>query len=156
MRTNQVLDGTDTADETHLDEQDVKDDVFHTLSNRRRRYVLTYLHDNGGHATVREISEELAAWENGVPRPEVTYKQRKRTYTSLIQIHLGTLHDGGFVEYDSDRGEIELTDDGGSLASILAEDLIVDDGADGGRGDSTGGVRAWISGIRTRFGSGGE
>ncbi|MFC4988010.1 DUF7344 domain-containing protein [Saliphagus infecundisoli] len=153
MRTNQVLDGTDTADEAHLDEQDVKDDVFHTLSNRRRRYVLTYLHTNGGHATVREISEELAAWENQVPRAEVTYKQRKRTYTSLIQIHLGTLHDGGFVDYDSDRGDIELTDDGAALVSVLAEDLLVGDGADGADEDSVGGVRGWLSGIRDRFGS---
>lgn len=154
MRTNPVLDGTDTADETYLDEQDAKDDIFHTLSNRRRRYVLTYLYTNGGHATVREISEELAAWENQIPRAEVTYKQRKRTYTSLIQIHLGTLHDGGFVEYDSDRGEIELTDDGSYLASLLAEDLIVENGTDAG--SSTGGVRGWIAGLRDRFGSRGK
>lgn len=149
MHTDPVLDSTNTSDEAVLEVQDAKDDVFHTLSNRRRRYVLTYLHTNGGHATVREISEELAAWENQVPRSEVTYKQRKRTYTSLIQIHLGTLHDGGFVEYDSDRGEIELTDDGSYLASVLVENLIVDDGAD--KEDVAGGVRGWVSGLRDRF-----
>lgn len=125
MCTNQVLESTETTETGGSEIQDKKDDVFHTLSNRRRRYVLTYLHTNGSYTTVREISEELAAWENGISRAEVTYKQRKRTYTSLIQIHLGTLDDGGFVEYDADRGEIELTDDGTYLARLLDENLVV-------------------------------
>jgi len=39
----------------------------------------------------------------------VTYKQRKRVYTSLYQSHLPRLHKYGFIEYDADRGTIELT-----------------------------------------------
>jgi hypothetical protein len=93
--------------------------MFHALSNQRRRYVLTYLGTNGPKTTVRQLSEQLTAWENDVGIGDVTYKQRKRTYTSLIQIHLQTLHDGGFVRRNRGRGEIGLTNNGNRLADIL-------------------------------------
>lgn len=86
-----------------------KDRIFETLSNPRRRQALRYLlaHKSDGAVTVRTLAEEVAAWENGVPNGEVTYKQRKRVYTSLYQSHLPKLHRYGFVEYDADRGTIE-------------------------------------------------
>lgn len=109
------------------EKRSARDELFHALSNERRRHVLTYLHANGREATVRELSEWLAARENGVSVDEVSYKQRKRTYTSLIQIHLGTLRDGGFIRYDRGRGRVELTADGRRLARVLERDLIGDD-----------------------------
>jgi len=40
----------------------------------------------------------------------VTYKERKRVYTSLHQLHLEKMDDLGIVEYDRDRGLIERTE----------------------------------------------
>ncbi|MWV41690.1 hypothetical protein [Natrialba sp. INN-245] len=104
--------GTDRGVDTESLERDElsRDTVFQTLSNRRRRLVLTYL---GRHpdrtVRLRDLSERIAAEENGVPIAEVSYKQRKRVYTSLYQSHLPTLHRDGIVEYNQARGTIKLT-----------------------------------------------
>ncbi len=87
-----------------------RDTVFQTLSNSRRRLTLQYL--SGSHedpVRLRDLSEWIAARENGVSRAEVTYKQRKRVYTSLYQSHLPALHRDGIVEYDRGRGTVSLT-----------------------------------------------
>ncbi len=114
---------------THIDTQtertdgeiDHKNRIFETLSNPRRRELLRYLlsHRSDETVAVRTLAEELAAWENGVSVPEVTYKQRKRVYTSLYQAHLPKLHRCGFIEYDADRGTVSVTDDARSLDVYL-------------------------------------
>lgn len=87
------------------------DQAFETLSNPRRREALRYLrtHEDDGPVLIRDLAEQIAAWENDLSPVEVTYKQRKRVYTSLYQSHLPRLHRYGFIEYDADRGTIELT-----------------------------------------------
>jgi len=96
-----------------------RDEVFTALSNRRRRNVVTYLKQHGDDARVRDIAEQLAAWENDLEIPEVTYKQRKRVYTALHQSHLPKLADGGFIDYESDRGTVSLTEESRQLEMYL-------------------------------------
>ncbi|MCU4753625.1 hypothetical protein OB919_16800 [Halobacteria archaeon AArc-curdl1] len=88
-----------------------RDKIFQTLSNRRRRLTLQYLSQNRGTVVrLRDLSEWIAAAENGIPSSEVTYKQRKRVYTSLYQSHLPVLKRDGIVEYNKARGTVSLTD----------------------------------------------
>ena len=87
-----------------------RDLVFATLSNARRRYVLHYLKRHGGPATIRELAEQIAAWENDTQMAEVTYKQRKRVYTSLHQTHLPKLADAGFIESERSWEAITLSE----------------------------------------------
>ncbi|SFR32609.1 MULTISPECIES: DUF7344 domain-containing protein [Halorubrum] len=96
-----------------------RDEVFTALSNARRRNVIEYLNTNGSEARVRDIAEQLAAWENGVEIPEVTYKQRKRVYTALHQSHLPKLAASGFIDYESDRGLVSLTEESRQLEVYL-------------------------------------
>jgi predicted transcriptional regulator len=96
-----------------------RDEVFTALSNARRRNVIKYLKRNGPEARVRDIAEQLAAWENDVGINEVTYKQRKRVYTALHQSHLPKLAASGFVEYESDRGLVSLTEESRKLEVYL-------------------------------------
>jgi hypothetical protein len=84
--------------------------IFEVLSNQRRRHVLHYLKARGERATVREVSEQVAAWENEIARNEVTPKERKRVYTALHQTHLPKMAEVGVIDYDRDRGTLELTD----------------------------------------------
>ena len=84
--------------------------IFETLSSRRRRYALHYLTQVGDAVTIRELSEQLAAWENGVDCDAVTPKQRKRVYTALHQTHLPKMDRLGVVDYNNDRGTVTLTD----------------------------------------------
>jgi hypothetical protein len=67
------------------------------------------MYENDSPVLIRDLAEQIAAWENDISPVEVTYKQRKRVYTSLYQSHLPRLHRYGFIEYDADRGTIELT-----------------------------------------------
>ncbi|MCG1007195.1 DUF7344 domain-containing protein [Halorubrum lacusprofundi] len=96
-----------------------RDEVFKALSNRRRRNVITYLKQHDDDARVRDISEQLAAWENDVEIPEVTYKQRKRVYTALHQSHLPKLAGGGFIDYEPNRGIVSLTEESRQLEMYL-------------------------------------
>lgn len=95
--------------------------MFTVLSNARRRFAIQYLnrHANGEPVELRELAEQIAAWENGVGVEEVTYKQRKRVYTSLYQSHLPKLHELDVIEYDCNRGTIERTDTVGELDVYL-------------------------------------
>lgn len=86
------------------------DDVFHVLQNARRREVLAYLVETGD-ATLRELSESIAAKENGVDEAQLSSKQRKRVYISLYQIHLPTMHDLGVIDFDKHRGTVTLRND---------------------------------------------
>lgn len=85
------------------------DTAFATLSSRRRRLVLRYLKRNPGEVSVRTLSERIAAWENDVDLSTVTYRQRKRVYTSLHQTHLPKLADDGFIAYEPNRGRVALS-----------------------------------------------
>jgi len=97
-----------------------RDDVFSILSNRRRRDVLRYLRRDAESASLGDLAERIAAWENDIPVAEVDYKQRKRVYTSLHQTHLPKLDEAGIVEYDRNRGTITLTDRAAELEAYLS------------------------------------
>lgn len=113
-------DATSESDERlGRDDGPSRDEVFTALSNRRRRNVIAYLKENGDDARVRDIAEQLAAWENDVSIPEVTYKQRKRVYTALHQSHLPKLAEYGFIDYESDRGLVSMTEGGRELDMYL-------------------------------------
>jgi len=88
------------------------DVVFKTLSNQRRRYVLHFLKQRTGDqaVTIRTLSEQIAAWENGVERADINPKQRKRIYTALHQTHLPKMDHDGILEYDRNRGTVALVD----------------------------------------------
>ncbi|WEL17527.1 MULTISPECIES: hypothetical protein [unclassified Halorhabdus] len=86
-----------------------RDEAFEVLSNRRRRYTLHYLKQNGEDATLSDVAEQVAAWEHGTTN-EVTSSERKSVYTSLQQFHLPKLDEKGVVEFDRRTGDISLTD----------------------------------------------
>ncbi len=77
--------------------------AYQALSNRRRRFTVHYLIQQWGPVTLRTLSEQVAAWENAVPRKQVTSKQRKRVYTALHQAHLPKLDKMEIIEYDTNE-----------------------------------------------------
>jgi hypothetical protein len=84
-----------------------RDECFELLSNHRRRYTLHYLQQNGEEATLGELADQIAAWENDITPEDVSYDQRKRVYTSLQQVHLPRMDDSGVVDFDDREGVIE-------------------------------------------------
>jgi hypothetical protein len=104
-----------------------RDTIFSVLSNRRRRYVLHYMKRDPGPVRIRDLAQQIAAWENGIEIEELNYKQRKRVYTSLHQTHLPKLDDVGVVHYDRDRGTITLAEGAAALdiyLDVVSEDEI--------------------------------
>lgn len=76
-------------------------DVYHLLSNSRRRDTLTVLWRQPAAISLRDLAEEIAAREaetSPAPRPV-----RDSVYNALHQTHLPTLDKFGYVDYDADR-----------------------------------------------------
>jgi len=90
------------------------------LSNRRRRWVLHFLKQcDNGRVDLRTLVDTLSSWEYDTPPEELPWKKRKRIYTALRQSHLPKLDDAGVIEYDRNRGEVALTDDGQKVRMYL-------------------------------------
>ncbi|WP_049927447.1 DUF7344 domain-containing protein [Halopiger goleimassiliensis] len=86
-----------------------EDELFTVLSNRRRRYVLQELIREGDRIDIGTLSQQIAAYEDGLELHEVSSSDRKRVYTALHQSHLPKLDETGLVEFDRDRGTVEPT-----------------------------------------------
>jgi hypothetical protein len=105
------------------DEELSQDTLFSLLSNPRRRFVLQYLNRTNDAVTLQDLATEVAAWENETDPENLTDKQQKRLYVSLYQTHIPKLEDAGIIKYDSDSGEITLTDQAGDLNMYLHGDV---------------------------------
>ncbi|MFC6725706.1 hypothetical protein ACFQE1_15285, partial [Halobium palmae] len=111
-----------------------KDDLFHVLQNQRRRRVLNYLRTAEGSVDMRDLAEQVAAWENEKEATAITSEERQRAYIALYQSHLPKLDGMGVVEYDQDRGTVERT----ALADEFDPYLDVDgEGGADARGGET-------------------
>jgi DNA-binding transcriptional ArsR family regulator len=101
---------THTAPESSTAEPLATDVVYDALADKRRRYALHYLKQRAEPVTIRELSEQVAAWENDKQIEALTSQERKRVYIALYQSHLSTLDGEGLVDYDADAGTVELSD----------------------------------------------
>lgn len=131
-------DEADSADGSEPSETDgtlAEDEIFHLLQNERRRLVLRYLRDTDGPVRMRDVAEQVAAWEHDTTVEELTSTQRQRVYIPLYQSHLTKLDSAGVIEYQKNRGIVERK----PLADQMDQYLQVDpsnDAAD--EGDATG------------------
>lgn len=95
-----------TEEPTELD----REQIFEILSNQRRRYVIHYLKQRSGESDIplREVVDQVAAWENNTQVGQLRTDDRKTVYTALKQTHLPRLNEFGVVDYDQQRGEVTL------------------------------------------------
>ncbi|WP_254524213.1 DUF7344 domain-containing protein [Natrinema caseinilyticum] len=107
---------TDTVDEASRASDEIEtpadldlDDIYHILQTKRRRDVLHYLRESDGRVRLRELAEQVAAWEQGTPVDNLNSSERQRVYISLYQSHLPKLDNHGIVNYEKDRGWVEST-----------------------------------------------
>jgi len=110
------------GEEGEPDEQAVDlplDQIFEILKNSRRRETLQYLCDNDGSGTLSDVAEHIAALENDTTVQAISSTQRKRVYVGLYQCHLPKMDDAGIVDFNRNRGRIEL----GPNADLLDEYL---------------------------------
>ncbi|ELZ20372.1 DUF7344 domain-containing protein [Natrinema limicola] len=85
------------------------DEIYHLLQTQRRRDVLRYLRTADDRVRLRDLAEQVAAWEQETTVDNLTSDERQRVYISLYQSHLPKLDNHGIVNYDKDRGWVEPT-----------------------------------------------
>ncbi|WP_254764300.1 DUF7344 domain-containing protein [Natrinema marinum] len=105
-----AVDGpTRTPDAEALSSDLDLDDIYHLLQTRRRRDVLRYLREAEEPVRLRELAEQIAAWEQDTTVENLQSDERQRVYISLYQSHLPKLDNHGIVDYDKDRGRVAAT-----------------------------------------------
>lgn len=84
------------------------DDVYATLADEHRRFVLYYLRVRG-RATVDDLADVLAGWLSVDDRPIVSPSRRDELRIRLDHAHLPRLEEQAFVTYDREAGQVTLT-----------------------------------------------
>jgi len=112
--------GEVTTEEPEPDQLSL-DLIFEILKNSRRREVLHYLRDRepGERVSLGELAEHVAAIENDTTTDALTSSQRKRVYVGLYQCHLPKMDDMGVVDFNQDRGHVELAAAADNLTEYL-------------------------------------
>jgi len=108
--------------ETERVEQEVElslDNIFAILKNERRRRVLRYLWDEKQRVTLSDLAEHIAAIENDTSIQSITSSQRKRVYVGLYQCHLSKMDDMDIIDFNKDRGIVEIGDNAPQLIGYL-------------------------------------
>ncbi|WP_135828085.1 DUF7344 domain-containing protein [Halorussus halobius] len=123
---SQVSDLVDEDDAESERAELSRDLVFDVLKNRRRRYALHYLRRADGTVQLSELAEQVAAWENDITVDAISAAERKRVYTALYQSHLPKLDDAGIVDYNQNRGIVELSEASEQLDPYLDLDAVPD------------------------------
>lgn len=99
-----------------------KDDIFHILQNQRRRDSLRYLKKADDTVRMRDLAEQVAAWEHDTTLQALTSDERQRVYIALYQSHLPKLDEEGIINYNQSRGIVERTEEAAQLDPYLGDD----------------------------------
>lgn len=95
------------------------DDVFFALQSERRRLVLLYLSESPESVRMRDVVEQVAAWQHDTTLEALHTDERQRVYISLYQSHLPKLDEIGVINYNQSRGIIKKTEHVDRILRIL-------------------------------------
>jgi hypothetical protein len=99
--------------------------VFDVLRNERRRYAFHYLRRRDGPVPLRELSDQVAAWEYDTDVDDLDQAQRQRVYVSLCQNHLPKMDEADVVDFDSGDNTVELAENASDVRVYL--EVVPDD-----------------------------
>ncbi|MDL5362926.1 hypothetical protein [Halalkalicoccus sp. NIPERK01] len=83
------------------------DTVFDLFSKERRRYALYYLDQQEGRVSIEEVAERVAKWEADC-EDDLTPEEYDRIVLSLHHTHLPKTASAEFIEYDAEKGEVNV------------------------------------------------
>lgn len=95
------------------------DGLLEVAKNERRRRILQYLAAADGAVAIGDLAEHLARLEYDCPDGGPTSTQRKRMYVGIYQGHLPKMNEMGVVEFDKDRGRVELGPHAGRVVRFI-------------------------------------
>lgn len=85
------------------------DRIFDLLSKERRRYALYYLERRDGPVSIDELAEQVIEWESDPAAVSVPEERFERVELELHHNHLPKASEAEFVEYDPERGVVEIS-----------------------------------------------
>lgn len=85
------------------------DDVFELFSKERRRFALYFLDEADDPVPVRELAEQIQAWENGSEPPAIADDEYRDIVLRLKHTDLPKAAEAEFVHYDPQENVIELS-----------------------------------------------
>jgi hypothetical protein len=68
------------------------------------------------------MAEFIAAKENGIEIQQLSSSQRKRVYIGLYQCHLPKMASAGIIDFDKNRGTVELLPASEQLSPFLDDE----------------------------------
>ncbi|MFH5801595.1 hypothetical protein [Haladaptatus sp. CMAA 1911] len=143
--TNKTDGGDPFSDKASAAHQLSKDTIYHLLQVQRRRFALRYLQGTTEPVVMRDLAEQVAAWEYGTTIENLQSKERQRTYISLYQSHLPKLDKEGVIEYDQAQGLVTRTDSALQFDPYLKACQTQQTGSGGNESESdTPPSRQWI------------
>ena len=98
-----------------------RDEAYDLLSNPRRRFVISYLGQRQQPVSLNVLAKQVASWENDTPVAELTDQQEKRAYVSIHQTHIPKLEQVGVVEYDSETGQVSISNGARQIEQYLPD-----------------------------------
>lgn len=124
MGANKNQKPPDFLDETNGIEKDFSRDlIFHLLRNKRRRAVMFYLSVIDDEVTMRDLSQQVAAWEHNMDVDALPGSKRETTHVSLYQTHLPTLDEHNIVVFEKHNGVIKTGDNLDVFKQYLETDI---------------------------------
>ena len=90
-----------------------RDEIFHILSNERRRRVLEHIENEREPVEVTTLVDAVAAAEAAGEQGELDNTSshiRSSVYSALVQTHLPAMEEAGVIEYDQDDQVVSPTD----------------------------------------------
>ncbi|RDI69626.1 DUF7344 domain-containing protein [Halopelagius longus] len=122
---------SEQEEQANVEETLSKDVIFEILKNQRRRDAIEYLKQNDGEAKLGDMAEYIAAKENGIDIATLSSSQRKRVYIGLYQCHLPKMASSGVIDFEKNRGDIELKPMAEQLEPYLGSSTPADESASG-------------------------
>lgn len=105
---------------------EILDRVFDVLSKERRRYALYYLEQQDGPVSVEELVEQIAVWETdgtGESIPDEKFREVQIEFRHTDLPKTATLE---YIQYDSESGEIELTEAPPRIDAIVSVAKVIE------------------------------
>lgn len=96
--------------------------VAEIVLNRRRRYLLYYLHEQSDAIPLEDVARQVAAWEEVTSPEEVTRDRTRAVYASLRRDHIPHLEARDLVTYDLASDRVTCHVDDPALEVYLAND----------------------------------
>jgi hypothetical protein len=105
------------------------DRIFDLLSDEQRRYALYYLDRQDDPVPVDELADVVAEWQDDPPQTDARLDRYEKIEMRLHHQHLPKAAEAEFIEYDRERGVVEVSGTPSEVEAVLTVAELVENPA---------------------------